>query len=173
MIVSDRFEFVYIAIPRTASKSMCQFLREHYGGRDVDGYHDCTVRNEHQGYLIFTVVRNPYGRALSRYFKLKAQPELDYLTHEGTMVAPMTQCDYVYTAGVELCLRFEDLPECVKLLPFVGNNPPPFPHLPEFIRRPKGTFHDLFTPEDEAYIWERQQSDFLNFGYKRQRIVDG
>jgi hypothetical protein len=68
MIISDTFRYVYIGIPRTGSKSMNHWLCEHFAGRSHGGHHDWRVPPEAAGYLIFTIVRNPYERAASGHY---------------------------------------------------------------------------------------------------------
>ncbi len=71
MIISDRHRYVYIGIPRTGSKSMNHWLCEYFDGRNCGGHHDCDVPPEFAGYLVFTIVRNPYDRAASGHFAVK------------------------------------------------------------------------------------------------------
>lgn len=68
MIISDIHRYVYIGIPRNASKSMNHWLTEHFDGRNYGGHHDYDVPEEATGYLVFTIVRNPYDRAVSSHF---------------------------------------------------------------------------------------------------------
>lgn len=68
MIISDKHKFVYIGIPRTASKSMNHWLCSYFDGRSHAGHHDYLVPEDAKDYLIFTVVRNPYDRAVSGHF---------------------------------------------------------------------------------------------------------
>ena len=68
MIISDTHKYVYIGIPRTGSKSMNHWLVENFDGRWYGGHHDYTVPEEAAGYLVFTIVRNPYELAASGHF---------------------------------------------------------------------------------------------------------
>ena len=68
MIISDTYKYVYIGIPRTGSKSMNHWLCEHFDGRSHGGHHDYLVPDEAAGYLVFTIVRNPYDRTVSGQF---------------------------------------------------------------------------------------------------------
>ena len=73
MIVSRVHKYVCIGIPRTASKSMIEWLRN-YRDEWLDGHHRWQVPEEFQDYLIFTVVRNPYDRAMSGFFAETWEP---------------------------------------------------------------------------------------------------
>jgi hypothetical protein len=68
MIVSRNLKYVYIGIPRTASKSMNSWLVEHYQGESVGYHHQWRVPDEFNDYLRFTIVRNPYERFISGHF---------------------------------------------------------------------------------------------------------
>jgi len=80
MIVSDKHKYVYIGIPRTGSKSMNHWLCSYFDGRNHGGHHDYEVPEEVSDYLVFTVVRNPYDRAVSGHFGVtwgEAKPQED------------------------------------------------------------------------------------------------
>ena len=62
--VSAKHRFVYIAIPKTGSSTMIPYLKDHYGAVGQGEHHaaSCSVPD---GYLSWTVVRNPWLRLLS------------------------------------------------------------------------------------------------------------
>ena len=68
MIVSDIHKYVYVGIPRTASKSMNHWLLDHYQGRIHGRHHQMDVPEEASDYLVFTIVRNPYDLWVSYGF---------------------------------------------------------------------------------------------------------
>ncbi len=70
MIISHEHRYVYIGIPRNASKSVSEWLAEHYKGEWHGFHHQWQVPEEARDYLIFTVVRNPYERSASGSFAL-------------------------------------------------------------------------------------------------------
>jgi len=58
--------YVYIALARTASLSVTRWLVDHHGGEILTPlYHSAEVPAEHQGKLVFSVVRHPYDRVVS------------------------------------------------------------------------------------------------------------
>jgi Sulfotransferase family len=145
MLISKIFKFVYIAIPRTGSKSMSRWLLEHYQGESFGDHHEWRVPEFAREYLIFTVVRNPYQRVVSGYFSLtwdnlEPQAELreqlplpdkaanplarilqEEITHRPSTPDPdfdMNQLPFVAKAGVKLALYFERLPAALTELPF-------------------------------------------------------
>lgn len=191
MIISHHFRYVYVGIPRTGSKSMNRWLMDHYAGEWVGTHHQWQVPSEAQDYLVFTLVRNPYERAVSGWFHIpwidppkdrplpisffaeEAQKLLDAQTAQRTGAVqterqPTNQCEFVEWAGVSLVLYHEALPECLAALPFVDPaQPAPFPRIEEAGPRPPGTFFDIFRPEDERWVWELYGEDFEAFGYRR------
>lgn len=192
MIISHTLKYVYIGIPRTGSKSMNRWLMDHFQGEWFATHHEWRVPDVARDYLIFTLVRNPYEREMSAYHFVpwsatEAKPPLpldEWRTamretiplRDGTSVirehevpeVRMNQVHYVKKAGVSLVLHFEQLPACLKKLPFAdADNLPPFPHMPERGARPPGNFFDHFTAEDEQLVWEYAAEDFTAFGYRR------
>lgn len=59
---------MYIGIPRTASKSMSEWLVRHYSGEWFGYHHQWQIPQLATDYLRFTVVRNPYERSASMMF---------------------------------------------------------------------------------------------------------
>jgi hypothetical protein len=68
MIISHELEYVYVGIPRTASKSVSQWLVEYYRGEWFGFHHQWRAPEQAAHYLRFTVVRNPYERSASGMF---------------------------------------------------------------------------------------------------------
>lgn len=188
MIISKTLQYVYIGIPRTGSKSMNQWLMTHCQGEWYGDHHDWQVPAFARNFLIFTVVRNPYQRAVSGYFALpwdeqeqrielreqlplpdKATNPLAKIIKEAIASGnDMNQLPWVKNAGVALALYFERLPAALRALPFVQQEKlPPFPHVLEKGIRPPGDFFAFFSAEDEAAFWAYSLPDFTAFGYER------
>ncbi len=193
MIISPSHKFVYVGIPRTASKSMNEWLMQHYGGVWYGGHHDYHgIPDDARSFLVFTTVRNPYDRAVSGFFgrvwddrprnvglRVAVPPptakDIDARIERGREeVVPYRE--FIEGAGVSLLLHFERLPECLLELPFV--NPASiasFPHVLERGIRPPGDFGDFFDDRYEAYVWDAYRDDFLVAGYERYNygLADG
>jgi hypothetical protein len=187
MIISTKRRYAYIGIPRTGSKSMNQWLMEHFDGVWYGGHHDfATVPDGAKNFLIFTTVRNPYDRAVSGHFgvhweKDKPSEELRVLVPPpdaesmARSIERATSSDNRYpgyreiiaTAGVHLALYAERLPECLTMLPFTDASMPAFPHVLERGIRPPGEFRDFFNEAFEEHIWEITKDDFRLFDYER------
>ncbi len=76
MIISTRLRYVYLAIPRTASKSVGMALLEHFQGEspwpeDRYTHHDMEIPERALTYFIWTTVRDPYARMWSTWYRLR------------------------------------------------------------------------------------------------------
>ena len=188
MIISPEHKYVYVGIPRTASKSMNEWLIQHYGGVWYGGHHDYRgIPDGARSFLVFTIVRNPYDRAVSGYFgrpwddqprlaecRVPIEPPtlqtIDDLIERGRAsdAKPVPYRDFVEGAGVSLLLYFERLPECLLELPFVDpSSVASFPHVLERGIRPPGEFRDFFDDRYEEFIWDSDKDDFLIADYER------
>ena len=168
MIVSEALKYVYISIPRTGSKSMSQWLVDHYQGEWHRQHHEWKVPQEYHDFLIFTLIRNPYEiQASGWYFEQVNKPEnykkpKSYAEVVRNWVRPknqpISQKEFVEWSGISQILYFEHLPDCLQELPFVDpNNISPFPHLNAGGYRPKGDFFAIMTEGDDS---EKNQSGF-------------
>ena len=180
--------YVYLACPRTASNTTAQWLRRHYGGRDLPvGYkagpvgcrmqhHSTEVPDEHCGKFIWGVARNPYDRMLSLWAHLRHahSPVVDGIETPAGMVRRLlrdgypagqpvsTFCDWAPL--VDRVLKYEDLRDAAQSLPFYGDYP-----FPETVvnHQPRGRFEDEMTPEFIAAVNEHCAADFERFGYEK------
>jgi hypothetical protein len=88
--------WVYIAVPRTASKSTCEWLERHGGVYPGGGYHASLVPPEHADKVIFATVRNPYDRMVSLYRLVKDQAQyVDGDNHPYKQAARRTMPEFV------------------------------------------------------------------------------
>ena len=198
MIISPTHKFVYIGIPRTASKSMNEWLMRHYGGIWYGGHHDYHgIPDDARSFLVFTTVRNPYDRAVSGFFgrpwgdrprqvdlRVEIEPptakDIDGLIGRGRAARlakaredanPVPYRDFIQGAAVSLLLHFERLPECLLELPFVDPATiAAFPHVLERGIRPPGGFDDFFDDRYEEFIWDFFRDDFEIAGYERHNV---
>jgi len=190
MIISPKYKFVFIGIPRTGSKSMNRWLIEQFGGIWYRGHHDYNdIPDGATGFLRFAVVRNPYDRAVSGYFarvwgehsqrdELRvavsppSQEDLNELTERKGALSvsrePTPYRTFVEGGNISLLLYFERLPGCLSELPFsTGDTISSFPHVLERGIRPDGRFADFFDERYEKVIWNTYRDDFLLAGYQR------
>jgi hypothetical protein len=77
MIISHRFRYVFVEVPRTGSTAVSEELREHYDGNVVlrkhASYRDFlrVASDDERRYFTFSGVRNPLDVAVTRYVRLK------------------------------------------------------------------------------------------------------
>lgn len=172
--------YVYIALPRTASQSMTSWLCEHHGGvLRGDLYHTAEIPPAHRDKYTFTTVRDPYQRMAS-LFRLVAQKFWTDPDEQMEETVGMTMAEFVHwcvsrsqpqwwpqTAILEGCrideiLRYELLPGCLHWLPWL----PPrrsstFPHIDE-------TEPGLIRAAAIQAINEHSEMDFDAYGYRKQ-----
>ena len=79
MMISDRHKFVFISTPKCATHTMYEFLQRYGAQRREGAFHHVHVPKRYADYCLWTVVRNPYARAVSIWW---------YLLHTDT---PMGQ----------------------------------------------------------------------------------
>ena len=84
MIVSHRYRYVFVELPRTGSTAIDQELRDLYDGARVGAKHGSyeeflrTATDDEKTYFVFSCIRDPIDDAVSRYFKLKTDHEQRY-----------------------------------------------------------------------------------------------
>lgn len=77
MVISHRYKYVFIELPRTGSTAISKELQEFYDGERILKKHAryseflAQASDEEKKYFAFSGIRNPMDRTLSFYFKLK------------------------------------------------------------------------------------------------------
>ena len=192
MIISHKHKFVYVAIPRTGSKSMILWLKNRFKASAYGFHHTWKVPPRCRDYLIFTIVRNPYERSMSSWYHvpygrpnkkpanistycqvMKEHAKLsDGTVKRKGMQVPegnMNQAAWINRANVNLVLYHERLPDCLADLPFASlSDIEKFPRKKELGKKPEGCFFDIFSEEDqEQALWDYAEDDFPLLGYHR------
>ena len=72
MIISDKRRFVFVGTPKAATQSLFPWLVEQFEGRQV-GMHTRKLPAGTEGYFVWSVVRNPYARAVSMWWSVTGQ----------------------------------------------------------------------------------------------------
>ena len=176
-------DYVFLAIPRTASTAVQAWLIENAEGERLPGgHHRRTVPLEHRGKFNFTLVRNPAhrlyslwctsnprgGRSFGEFVDLLVRMKTDRRAGSFGLGANniwRTQSNFLAETAMDRILRFEDLPECLESLPFVDKKV----ELPVFngqiSKRPKR----FFTEYEEAAVLTHSGEDFEKFEYSFPR----
>lgn len=91
MIISHRYRYVFVEVPRTGSTAVSAELRENYDGQGIlrkhASYRDFlrVASHDERKYFTFSAVRNPLDIAVTRYVRLK--DDVQQLYRDPTKVA--------------------------------------------------------------------------------------
>jgi hypothetical protein len=89
MVISDKYRYVFVELPRTGSTAVSRELRELYDGRGILHKHATyqefldVATEEQKEYFAFGGIRNPLDDAVSLYFKLLNDHKLAYSNIEN------------------------------------------------------------------------------------------
>ncbi|UCG25568.1 MAG: hypothetical protein JSW55_06155 [Chloroflexota bacterium] len=78
MIISHKFKYVFVALPRTGTTAVEKELKELYDGQPIlkkhSTYHSFlqVASEEEKEYFVLSSIRNPMDDAVSRFFKIKS-----------------------------------------------------------------------------------------------------
>jgi len=177
--------YVYIALPRTASLSVSSWLIADHAGRTFDGhYHSADVPRECRDHLVFTVVRNPYGRmaSLYRFLEQKFWGRSDEWCETAGMTMPefvrwcidrpepnwQTQSQILSAYDGRLAvLRFEDFPGCLNVLPLEVGIGVPWMNRTWHLENPE----EILTLDSMRAIEDHSRDDFEMFRYAIRGIA--
>ena len=67
MYISLKHKILFVAIPKTATRSIYKCMKDHFEGKRMHD-HDKVIPDKYKDYYTFTVVRNPYDRAVSSWW---------------------------------------------------------------------------------------------------------
>ena len=180
-------DYVFIAVPRTASVSIASWLVAEHGGIWHGDHHGTEIPPQHRGKFTFTVVRNPFTRlpSMYRYVAEKFWPDARW--RESAEAADWREmgmpfdCDLTefvdwaetqhghqwcsqsrLLEGVRLNAvpKFEFLPTCLSGLYFMGEpGPVNLPNLNPTGRAP------VLTQRERDAIRSHSREDFEGFHY--------
>jgi hypothetical protein len=199
MIVSKKHEYVYISVMKSGTHSMYHTLQQDYAGlhhpRDFNPlnkgpYHSNIVPKQFSKFYRFTVVRNPYSRAISAWNVcvnvdpyatcysgiLKDKSFLEFAKwlndfkdpgRAGYVVEPMHK--WLKPSGkFDKILHLENINDEFKELPFYdpSNTELVIPDL--LSRTDKSDWKKHYTQEIADLIYEWAKKDFELYGYDRE-----
>ena len=170
-------DFVFVAVPRTASVLMAERFLPQFAGREFGRHHEVVIPAKDRKKFTFAVVRNPYDRMLSKYHFHRQKPGASHhdRANESTaaeMVDLFAGLDYRHRSMTEflegvncnMILRWENLAEEIHGLPFVGRAQLPSKRI-NTVRRPHWT--EEATPEFIAAVNQHSAPDFERYGYTK------
>lgn len=196
MIICRDPPFVFLAFARCASKSIEQWLLKRFRKTArLSPRHRMDVPLEYRRDFCFAMVRNPFALHLSHYFHrrdyrhnnmnswVRSWSYLRYLQwavdptqhpaepHEPSQLAQMLAHPHTHP----LCLPFEQLPACLRLLPFIADDDPldDVPHKDPSQPYSLRDYYQENAAEKMALVRAISGGDFLEFGYDAWNLPGG
>ena len=85
MLICRNQKVVFIAVPKTGTRSIYRVLQDHYGGKRIQD-HLQVVPGQYRSFFTFIVARNPYDRVCSIYWAMcQRAPELDQYNWKNSL----------------------------------------------------------------------------------------
>tara|TARA_R110000824_G_scaffold11527_1_gene50270 strand:- start:3597 stop:4118 length:522 start_codon:yes stop_codon:yes gene_type:complete len=173
MHICKKSKFVFLANPKTGTRSILSHLRSEHDIRGVGRDHSWSIPAKYKKWSSFSVVRNPYTRMASIYWvafnnhKFRGKTFKYYLNHSYRPQGRYRNVDAV--------VRFENMDEELKSLPFWPKGELPHHNdsgLKEITIRGERwkkppPWEEMLTPEIKHIIYSQYQNDFELFGYEK------
>lgn len=191
MFVCPKYKALFVAIPKTGTRSVYDILLGKYEGY-VHKEHEQIIPEQYKEYFSFITVRNPYDRACSEYwstchkglgvcyggfqekFEQKNIPNTleNFLSFRlGLLWIP--QYKFYENNRIDQILRFENLQNDFKTLPFLTDHIE-LPKINTTTVYIEGKYHNirphwkkLITPKAGRIINEFFAKDFEMFNYEK------
>jgi len=179
MLISHSKRFVFIEIPRTASRAMGKSLKSVAGSEQQQlPHHTMDIPKDCTDYFTFACVRNPYSREVSHYLyrRRKRNNNMnkfasnwsfeEYIDWSTDLKKPPHFHDYpqnTHLKGkrIDLILKFEKLPEDFYKLPFITPNIS-FHRLNE---NPPVIWQNFYSEQVAMKVYEWSKNDFSQYDY--------
>lgn len=187
MLVCNKHRIVFLAIPKTGTRTIYDVLKTHFDGV-LYKEHLSTMPAKYKKYKSFTIVRNPYDRAVSQWWSTCKRGNdkrkfIEAMSKHGwdntlTNFLRLAKRDsiirgkrvltpqYEYLNNrVDHLLRFENLKEDFYNLPSITEDI----ELPEIntTKHVRDSWQDIVTPEDIKLVNELYPRDFDAAGYDK------
>tara|TARA_Y100000296_G_scaffold79589_1_gene103779 strand:- start:1649 stop:2236 length:588 start_codon:yes stop_codon:yes gene_type:complete len=191
MIVSEKFEFVFVSTPKTGTHTMYEMLPRLFGAKQQEGpYHRLDIPEKFQDFFTFTTVRNPFERMVSIWHALIERDNyrpiflplvgtedfegfVKWLTSLSDETKPKgkggvlmhTQSYWLRNTDLDDFLQIEDVDAQFSKLNFVKNSKIDIPTLPKVLARKHLTWKDVQSDRCREMIVNWARDDFINFNY--------
>lgn len=189
MVVSKKYKFVFMCIPKTGSMAMEQILKP-YGGFYLKGKkwarHPNQVPSKYKDYFTFCTIRNPYDRAVSLWFSaVDSWPKFKYGIVEkygkefvpflNMLITPqvnsqfgglpmISMSSFLGKTRIDRYLQFENLNKEIASLPFWKGDPPTFrKNVRQHLRPHWSSYYQNQKNVEIIQKWAKK--DFEEFGY--------
>ena len=199
MIISKKHKYVYVSVMKCGTHSMYHVLQKYFSGQHwprefnetgAGAYHSNVIPDEFSNFYKFTVVRNPYSRAISAWNVCvnvdpymtaysKAIKDKSFLGfakwlnsftepgRAGYVVQPMHK--WLKPSGnFNKIVKLENINEEIKELPFYNSidNDVTVPDL--LSRTDKSDWKKHYTQEIADLVYNWAKKDFELYGYDRE-----
>lgn len=184
-------DYVFISVPKAGTHTMYWILKNHFGGKQQKGaYHQKNVPKAHRKKFLFTMVRNPYARAVSAWTSLtKTDPRYKKAwvkqaggpdfesfmrliainrpkTRLPGIIAPIPMHEWIGGIKFDKIIKIENLANDIHTLPFIKDAEFKIPQLLK--RTDKDEYEKYLDDKTIPLIHKWAKTDFKDFGYKKR-----
>ncbi len=199
MILCESHKSLFVSNPKAATHSMYSHLMEHYDGRAMHGphggahFHPLPEMGLNLSYWTWTIVRNPYSRAVALWWRsIAIPPHADtyrplvrstkffefckWLARRSwetlSAKAFIPQAERMADIDFDAIVHIEHFTDEFGELPFVNGDSP---HLPTLHASQYGDYRDWYDATGAAAAYVRQWAaiDFDTYGYSTELDLTG
>lgn len=170
---SNNPNVVFVAIPKTGTRSVVKYMEKHLGARKTIGTrtHSIRIPPALRKHYAFTTIRNPFDRMVSYWWSTCMRPQGSKMKFETFLRGNKRSHQYPFITNNKLdkIIRYENLNEEFATLPFYIEGTS-LEHINTTVREwngipPRPPTHELITPKIEKMIVEIFAKDFEVLGY--------
>lgn len=173
MHYSNNPKVVFVAIPKTGTRSIVTYMEDHLNAKKFKGSRTHTVKipTRLKNHYAFTVVRNPFDRMVSYWWSTCMRPKGSRMEFEAFLQGNRRSHQYPFVTNNKLdkIIRYENLDEEFAAAPFYVEGTS-LKHINTTVREwngipPRPPTRELITPKIEKMIVEIFAKDFEVLGY--------
>lgn len=174
MLACHNPEWVFVAIPKTATRSIALYLKTHFNTTGEAG-HQTVIPDKWKSHYSFCVVRNPYDRMCSYWWSTCMRPnsKMRWSFEKFLNGYYRPQLRWVLGNRINKILRYETLEQDFRSLPFIPDDAQlPWANATVFDRPNKKlvarpSTEELVTPQIRSLIKRIYHDDFEQLGYEQ------